>query len=229
MADAVFDALQAVYDSGIGALEKCEELRQLSANQLVFHGLLPCPTRVQVNANFQTISDALDVYREHQTVAWRAIYRMYGGKRDKPFKYCDVRNSSVTRIAWDVIHRVGGFALQALREETDGDVCRVLAQEFSPEITEDGLKDLKAAYKQEIENAVVTMSERTDGPDGDGKTKTKKKVKRGGRKQETDPKQDRRIAEAWQTGRYARYEDLAKEEKTTKREVKLAIDRHRHR
>jgi hypothetical protein len=53
--------------------------------------------------------------------------------------------------------------------------------------------------------------------------------KRRGRKPDTDPKYDKQVSDAWQTRRYRRYEDLAKELGTTKNEVKWALDRYRHR
>jgi hypothetical protein len=53
--------------------------------------------------------------------------------------------------------------------------------------------------------------------------------KRRGRKPGTDPKADRRIADAWRTGSYKEYKDLAREVGMSEREVGLAIDRDRHR
>jgi hypothetical protein len=50
-----------------------------------------------------------------------------------------------------------------------------------------------------------------------------------GRKPDTDPKADKRIVDAWKTGRYKTYEQLAKAlGGMTKKQVKRAIDRHRH-
>lgn len=57
-------------------------------------------------------------------------------------------------------------------------------------------------------------------------TKTKAK---GGRRIDTDPKKDKRIFDAWKTGRYPTYEALGRELQKTKHEVKTAIDRHRKR
>jgi hypothetical protein len=51
----------------------------------------------------------------------------------------------------------------------------------------------------------------------------------GGRPPDTDPKKDFKIAEAWLTRRYATYQDLASALRIPEREVRLAIDRHRHR
>jgi len=53
--------------------------------------------------------------------------------------------------------------------------------------------------------------------------------RRGGRPRDTDAKQDKRIADAWQTGRFAGYDDLARELGKTKRDVRMALDRHRKR
>ncbi len=44
--------------------------------------------------------------------------------------------------------------------------------------------------------------------------------RRGGRPSDTDPKEDRRIAEAWQTGQHARLDDLARTLGITKRDAK---------
>ena len=57
----------------------------------------------------------------------------------------------------------------------------------------------------------------------------KSRRRRGGRPPDTDPMEDRRIAEAWKTGAYGSHEDLAREFGMTKQEVKRALDRHRHR
>jgi hypothetical protein len=51
----------------------------------------------------------------------------------------------------------------------------------------------------------------------------------GGRPSDTDPKEDRRVAEAWRTGQYATYEQLANAIGKERRDVKLAIDRDRKR
>jgi hypothetical protein len=65
---------------------------------------------------------------------------------------------------------------------------------------------------------------------GTGKgTKPKGKLKRRGRPADTDAKGDKRIFEAWNTGQYKGYADLARELGKTEKEVSLAIDRHRKR
>ncbi|MBL8800097.1 MAG: hypothetical protein JNM56_39810 [Planctomycetia bacterium] len=57
-----------------------------------------------------------------------------------------------------------------------------------------------------------------------------KRAKRGRKPDPAiDPRQDRRIAEAWDTGRYKDYADLAREKHLTKHDIQLAIDRHRKR
>ena len=50
-----------------------------------------------------------------------------------------------------------------------------------------------------------------------------------GRRLESDPKEDERIYNAWKTGSYRKYEDLARELGLPKRTVELAIDRHEKR
>jgi len=68
--------------------------------------------------------------------------------------------------------------------------------------------------------------------EGNGKagntTKKTAKQKRG-RKIETDPKADKRIADAWATRRYKTYAELGQELKIAEREVYLALERHRAR
>lgn len=60
-------------------------------------------------------------------------------------------------------------------------------------------------------------------------TEPKPKPKRRGREPDTDPKADKRIAEAWGTGRHKTYADLAHELGRPPLDVRRAIDRHRHR
>jgi hypothetical protein len=64
--------------------------------------------------------------------------------------------------------------------------------------------------------------------EGNGATKPAVKAKRG-RRADTDPKADKKVADAWATGHYRTYEDLGRKLKTTKHQVKTALDRHRHR
>jgi hypothetical protein len=62
------------------------------------------------------------------------------------------------------------------------------------------------------------------------KTKTGKgKGGKRGRTPDTDPKKDKRLAEAWATGRYRTFAELDTAEKLGKGEAKRAVDRHRHR
>ena len=56
-----------------------------------------------------------------------------------------------------------------------------------------------------------------------------KVTRRRGRQPDTDVNQDKRIFNAWDTGSYSTYEQLANEMKITERDVRLAIDRERHR
>ena len=53
--------------------------------------------------------------------------------------------------------------------------------------------------------------------------------KRRGRPPMYDPKDDQRVLDAWSSGHYRNYADLARELNTTRLEVKRAIDRVRHR
>jgi hypothetical protein len=53
--------------------------------------------------------------------------------------------------------------------------------------------------------------------------------RRRGRKTDTDPTADRRVADAWQTGSYKDYEECGQALGMSGREVKLAIDRDRKR
>ena len=52
-----------------------------------------------------------------------------------------------------------------------------------------------------------------------------------GRKVETDPKEDQMISEAWGTGQYKKYSDLAQArgKGENREDIERAIDRHRHR
>jgi hypothetical protein len=56
-----------------------------------------------------------------------------------------------------------------------------------------------------------------------------KPTRKGGRPRDTDADEDRRIAEAWGTGAYAAYSELAAALGKTDRDVELTIDRHRKR
>ena len=50
-----------------------------------------------------------------------------------------------------------------------------------------------------------------------------------GRKLDTDLKEEKRIADAWQNGQYKTFEECGRALGKTKREIHLAIDNHRHR
>jgi hypothetical protein len=65
---------------------------------------------------------------------------------------------------------------------------------------------------------------------GDEQTIEKRSQRRGRKPDPSiDPKADKRIADAWTTGAYRKYADLARELGIEQREVSLAIERHRHR
>ena len=61
-----------------------------------------------------------------------------------------------------------------------------------------------------------------------GKSKEKESENRG-RPVVTDPKKDQQILDAWGTGSYPKYEDLARELHVTTITIKHAIDRHKKR
>jgi hypothetical protein len=64
---------------------------------------------------------------------------------------------------------------------------------------------------------------------GTGQPEGNKGRRRRGRKPDTDPKADKRIADAWETKRFRTYAECARELRITPREVKAALDRHRKR
>jgi hypothetical protein len=61
---------------------------------------------------------------------------------------------------------------------------------------------------------------------GAGRVKTPRKR---GRPVDTDPKADKRVYEAWKSGHYPNYSELARELKMSQGDMKRAIDRHRKR
>lgn len=80
----------------------------------------------------------------------------------------------------------------------------------------------RAIGNQNIKSDAPPQTTKTNG-----KSKAKKKPK--GRPSDTDHDQDRRIWEAWETGRYRTFADLAKEFRMDTDEVKAAKERHRKR
>ncbi len=64
---------------------------------------------------------------------------------------------------------------------------------------------------------------------GEPATEMRKLQPKRGRKPDTDPKEDKRIAEAWATGQYRTFADLERELELDKGEGKRAVDRHRKR
>jgi hypothetical protein len=63
---------------------------------------------------------------------------------------------------------------------------------------------------------------------GKGRDRGKTGRKRG-RPADTDQKGDKRVYDAWKSGRYKDYSELARELKMSKPDVERAIDRHRKR
>lgn len=68
---------------------------------------------------------------------------------------------------------------------------------------------------------------KTDAPKA-GEQVAPTKPKRG-RPNDTDPKADQRIYDAWKTGEHKTYADLGRELSKTERQITLAIDRHKKR
>jgi len=73
--------------------------------------------------------------------------------------------------------------------------------------------------------AVMPIRYRAQG----SKRKGEKQSPSTGRPQDTDQAADKRIAEAWGTGEYKNLEELANALDKRKRDVRLALDRHRKR
>jgi hypothetical protein len=89
-----------------------------------------------------------------------------------------------------------------------------------------GAIELRDAMQREAGGvAAGCTSDQGEAGQGEG---AKRKGKRG-RQPDTDPKADQRVADAWGTGRYRTYEDCARALGVSKKQVKDAIDRHRHR
>jgi hypothetical protein len=64
---------------------------------------------------------------------------------------------------------------------------------------------------------------------GAGQGEGKRPPRRRGRKPDTNPKEDQRVADAWASGQYKTYEELANALGRKERDVKLALDRVRWR
>lgn len=75
---------------------------------------------------------------------------------------------------------------------------------------------------------VTAVEPKTKGPSDPNEGSVKNKKKRG-RPSDTDLKEDKRLYEAWKSGGHGSLEDLATQESKSKRDIHLAIDRHRKR
>ena len=75
-----------------------------------------------------------------------------------------------------------------------------------------------------INGVAPTLDKKTGQGEGNGR-----KPKPKSRRKRTDPRADKMLSEAWETGQYKTHTDLAIAKGITTREVKLAIDRHRKR
>ena len=60
-------------------------------------------------------------------------------------------------------------------------------------------------------------------------SKPQKGKRRRGRQVDTDPRADKQVFDAWQSGHHRNYADLARNLRMRRYEVAKAIDRHRHR
>jgi hypothetical protein len=89
------------------------------------------------------------------------------------------------------------------------------------------LRDLAAASNSDQGGA--GQGERADRAGDRESDKAKGKTGKRGRKPDTDPEADERVADAMATRHHRTYEDCGIALGMTKKEVKEAIDRHRHR
>jgi hypothetical protein len=83
---------------------------------------------------------------------------------------------------------------------------------------------LEAALRRDREGE----TQQETSPTGDTRKAAKPKRKPG-RKPQYEAKKDKQIFDAWKSGRYRVYADLAQELHLKRRDVKLAIDRHKKR
>jgi hypothetical protein len=72
-------------------------------------------------------------------------------------------------------------------------------------------------------------SDRAEAKHSERQSEGNKSKRRRGRKPDTDSRADKRVWEAWRTRSYKTYEQLGVEQRMTAKQVKQAIDRHRHR
>jgi hypothetical protein len=93
-----------------------------------------------------------------------------------------------------------------------GDGRSFCVAEFNP----DAARDVKAMLRRWVKYLEADLPR--------GKPKGKR-----GRPRDTDQEEDRRILNAWDTGRHPTYAALARELHLTERDVKLAIDRQKKR
>jgi hypothetical protein len=96
---------------------------------------------------------------------------------------------------------------------------------------ESALRILNAVRSLE-DSIVAQLNRRSAKALGESKSEGKAGAgakKPRGRRPDTDPKEDKRVADAWKTGRYPTYQNLGLELHMTEREARLAVDRHRWR
>jgi hypothetical protein len=82
---------------------------------------------------------------------------------------------------------------------------------------------------ERAEGAGATSNQGRTGQGERGDPRTRRQRRQRGRPRDTDPIQDQRIFDAWSTGRYRTYQELADELHIDKLEVKWGIDRLRKR
>jgi hypothetical protein len=117
-------------------------------------------------------------------------------------------NGRTSKGAPDCLWMIPKFT-EADRDGTTAKLWRTLLDEYPAELVDAGLTP-----------GGVKVRIAANGAQG-----TRPKT----RKKRSDPKADKRIADAWRTGRYKTEAALAKELKLTEREVYLARQRHRKR
>jgi hypothetical protein len=86
----------------------------------------------------------------------------------------------------------------------------------------DRLTRQRAEIQARLDGPTIEIRESAVLPPKEGK-------RRRGRPGGTDPREDKRIFDAWKSGAHKDYADLARNLRKSKRDIAKAIDRHRHR
>jgi hypothetical protein len=90
-------------------------------------------------------------------------------------------------------------------------------------------EDVLAAYDTAIAWCDRQIEEGRTKQKGQRKRARRESKARPGRPADTDPKKDEKIYDAWKSGHYKTYEDLARDLGKTKYQIETAVDRHRKR